>query len=185
MKKKLCVLLLLGLCMLPISACENKDAFDNIDTYEKYLENSATVTAFYEQVCEDIKHLYIRMCEYSIDYAEKITASSKLNTDKYKDFDELYDCTYDDAGDDILDVAYGNDGPGWFEVRPNEYKLWADTRFDIFDIYEEWSDFCSDVYGFFSDMMSELWDDIERAEEKIMDFQKNIEKRLKTGPKKG
>ena len=89
--------------------------------------------------------------------------------------------SYDDAGDDILD----NGGPGWFEVRPNKYKLWADTRFDIFDIYEEWSDFCSDVYGFFSDMMSELWDDIERTEEKIMDFQKNIEKRLKTGPKKG
>ena len=125
------------------------------------------------------------MREYSINYAEAIMASDKSNDDKYKDFEKLYDCIYDDAGNDIydeiydgilddiyddfydgiLDDAYDNGAP---------YDEWSDARSDV---YDEWSDFRSDVYDFWSDMRSELWDDdIERAEEKIADFRKDIEK---------
>ena len=168
----------------------------DIDTYEKYLENTDKVKAFYEQVCEDTKHLCIRMCEYSINYAEEIMASGKSGSDMYKDFEELYDCIYDDAGDDIydeiydgilddiyddiydgvLDDAYDNGAPydEWSDARSDEYDWWSDARSDV---YDEWSDFRSDVYGFWSDMRSELWDeDIERAEEKIVDFREDIEK---------
>lgn len=167
-----------------------------IDTYEKYLENTDKVEAFYKQVYDDTQNLCIRMCEYSINYAEAIMASDKSNDDKYKDFEELYDCIYDDAGDDIyneiydgilddiyddfydgiLDDAYDNGVPydEWSDARSNEYDWWSDARSDI---YDEWSDFRSYVYDFWSDMRSELWDDnIERAEEKIVDFQKDIEK---------
>ena len=168
----------------------------NIDTYEKYLENTNKVETFYKQICEDTKNLCIRMREYSLNYAEAIMASDKSNDDKYKDFEELYDCVYDDAGDDIyddiyddilddlyddfydgiLDDAYDNGVPydEWSDVRSNEYDWWSDARSDV---YDEWSDFRSDVYDFWSDMRSELWDDdIERAEEKIADFRKDIEK---------
>ncbi len=167
-----------------------------IDTYEKYLENTDKVEAFYKQVYEDTKYLCIRMREYSINYAEEIVASDKSNDDKYKDFEELYDCIYDDAGDDIydgiydgilddiyddfydgiLDDAYDNGAPydEWSDARSNEYDWWSDARSDV---YDEWSDFRSDVYDFWSDMRSELWDDdIERAKEKIVDFQEDIEK---------
>lgn len=168
----------------------------DIDTYEKYLENTDKVEAFYEQVCEDTKLLCIRMREYSINYAEEIMASDKSNSDKYKDFEELYDCIYDDAGDDIydeiydgilddlyddfydgiLDDAYDNGAPydEWSDARSDEYDWWSDARSDV---YDEWSDFRSDVYDFWSDMRNELWDDdIERAEEKIVDFREDVEK---------
>ena len=164
---------------------EYEKIITDIDTYEKYLENTDKVEAFYKQVYEDTKQLCIRMREYSLDYAEAIMASDKSNDDKYKDFEKLYDCIYDDAGDDIydeiydgilddiyddfydgiLDDAYDNGAP---------YDEWSDARSDV---YDEWSDFRSDVYDFWSDMRSELWDDdIERAEEKIADFRKDIEK---------
>lgn len=167
-----------------------------IDTYEKYLENTDKVETFYKQVYEYTKYLCIKMREYSINYAEEIMASDKSNDDKYKDFEELYDCIYDDAGDDIydaiydgilddiyddfydgiLDDAYDNGAPydEWSNARSDEYDWWSDTRSDV---YDEWSDFRSDVYDFWSDMRSELWDDdIERAEEKIVDFREDVEK---------
>lgn len=167
-----------------------------IVTYEKYLENTDKIEAFYNQVYEDAKSLCIRMREYSINYAEEIMASDKSNDDKYKDFEELYDCIYDDAGDDIydeiydgilddiyddfydgiLDDAYDNGAPydEWSDARSDEYDWWSDARSDV---YDEWSDFRSDVYDFWSDMRSELWDDnIERAEEKIVDFREDVEK---------
>lgn len=167
-----------------------------IDTYEKYLENTDKIQAFYKQVYEDTKNLCIRMREYSINYAEEIMASDKSNDDKYKDFEELYDCIYDDAGDDIydeiydgilddiyddfydgiLDDAYDNGAPydEWSNARSDEWDWWSDARSDV---YDEWSDFRSDVYDFWSDMRRELWDDdIERVEEKIVDFREDVEK---------
>lgn len=168
----------------------------DIDTYEKYLENTDKVETFYRQICEDTKQLCIRMREYGVGYAETIMASDKSNDDKYTDFEKLYDCIYDDAGDDIydeiydgilddiyddfydgiLDDAYDNGVPynEWADARSDEYDWWSDARSDV---YDEWSDFRSDIYDFWSDMRSELWDDdIERAEEKIVDFQEDIEK---------
>lgn len=167
-----------------------------IDSYEKYLENTDKVESFYRQICEDVRQLCIRMREYSVHYAEAIMESDKSNDDKYKDFEELYDHIYDDAGDDIyddiydgildeayddiydgiLDDAYDNGASygEWSDARSNEYGWWSDARSDV---YGEWSDFRSDVFDFWSDMRSELWDDdIERAEEKIVDFREDIEK---------
>lgn len=168
----------------------------DIDTYDKYLKNTDKVQVFYKLVCENTKYLCIRMREYSINYVEEIMASDKSNSDKYKNFNDLYDCIYDDAGDDIydeiydgilddiyddfyggiLDDAYDNGAPynEWSDARSDEYDWWSDTRSDV---YDEWSDFRSDVYDFWSDMRSELWDDnIDKAKEKIVNFQKDIEK---------
>lgn len=175
---------------------EYEKIITDIDTYEKYLENTDKVEAFYKQIYEDTKQLCIRMREYSLNYAKTIMASDKSNDDKYKDFEKLYDCIYDDAGDDIydgiydgilddiyddfydgiLDDAYDNGAPydEWSGARSDEYGWWSDARSDV---YDEWSDFRSDVYDFWLDVRSELWDDdVERAEEKIEDFQEDIEK---------
>ncbi|MCM1171926.1 MAG: hypothetical protein NC393_07345 [Clostridium sp.] len=181
---------------ISVMKAEYEKMITDIDTYEKYLENTDKVEAFYKQIYEDTQQLCIRMREYSIDYAEVIMASDKSNDDKYKDFEEIYDCIYDDAGDDIydeiydgilddlyddfydgiLDDAYDNGVPydEWSDARSDEYDWWSDARSDV---YDEWSDFRSDVYDFYSDMRSELWDDdVERAEEKIVDFREDIEK---------
>lgn len=167
----------------------------DIDTYDKYLENTDRIEAFYAKVFADTQALCIKMREYSVDYAETILSSDNSNDDKYDDFDELYDSIYEDAGDEIYDGIYDgilddmyddfydgilddayDDTPydEWSDARSNEYEWWSDTRSDV---YEEWSDFRSDVYEFWSDMRSELWsDDIEKAEENIADFQEDIEK---------
>lgn len=166
-----------------------------IDTYDKYLENTDRMETFYEKVLSDTENLCIRMREYSVDYAEVILSSDKSNDDKYDDLDDLYDCIYDDAGDEIydgiydgvlddmyddfydglLDDAYDNAPYAeWSDARSDEYEWWSDTRSDV---YEAWSDFRSDVYEFWPDMRSDLWgDDIERAEGTIKDFQDDIEK---------
>ena len=167
-----------------------------IDTYDKYLENTEKMEAFYKLVCEENRLLCIRMREYSAAYAKEIMASDKSNDEKYDDLEELYDCIYDDAGDDIfdeiydnilddifddfydglLDDAYDNGAPyaEWSDARSDEYHRWSDARSDV---YSDWSDFRSDVYGFWSDMRSALWkDDIEKAEKEIEDFQADIEK---------
>lgn len=175
---------------------ENEKLVTDIDTYNKYLENTDKMEAFYQQICNDVRLLCIRMREYSIQYAENIMRSDQSNDDKYDDLEELYDCIYDDAGDEIydeiyedifddlydafydgiLDDAYDNGAQydEWLEALSDEYDWWLDARSDI---YDEWSDFRSDVYDFWSDIRSELWDDdIEKAEEKIADFQDDIEK---------
>ena len=167
-----------------------------IDTYDKYLENTDKIEAFYEQICEENRLLCIRMREYSVSYAKEIMASDKSNDEKYDDLEELYDCIYDDAGDEIydeiydgilddmyddfydgiLDDVYDNGAPydEWSDARSDEYDWWSDARSDT---YDEWSDFRSDIYDFWSDMRSALWkDDIEKAEKEIMDFQEDIEK---------
>ena len=167
-----------------------------IDTYDKYLENTEKMEAFYKLICEENRLLCIRMREYSVAYAKEIMASDKSNDEKYDDLDELYDCIYDDAGDDIfdeiydnilddifddfydgiLDDAYDNGAPyaEWSDARSDEYHRWSDARSDV---YSAWSDFRSDVYGFWSDMRSALWkDDIEKAEKEIEDFKTDIEK---------
>lgn len=175
---------------------EYENLVTEIDTYEKYLDNTDKVKAFYKQVCEDTKNLCIRMREYSVNYAERIMASDQSNEEKYEDFEELYDCIYDDAGDDIYDEIYEDilddiydafyggiledaydqdvEYEEWSDVCSNEYDWWSDAKSDV---YDECSDFRSDVYDFWSDMSSELWDDdIERANEKIADFREDIEK---------
>lgn len=175
---------------------EYENLVTEIDTYEKYLDNTDKVKAFYKQVCEDTKNLCIRMREYSVNYAERIMASDQSNEEKYEDFEELYDCIYDDAGDDIYDEiyegilkdvydafyggiledAYDQDVTyeEWSDALSNEYDWWSDA---CSDVYDEWSDCLSDVCDFWSDVTGELWnDDAERAEEKIVDFQERIEK---------
>ena len=78
----------------------------DIDTYDKYLENTDRIEAFYAKVFADTQALCIKMREYSVDYAETILSSDNSNDDKYDDFDELYDSIYEDAGDEIYDGIY-------------------------------------------------------------------------------
>lgn len=169
-----------------------------IDTYSKYLSNTDKMKAFYTKVYNTNYSLCVRMCEYSLDYAEAIIASDMDADDKYDELEELYDNIYDDAGeeiydgiydgilddmyddfyDGILDEAYDNneysDYNEWSDALSDEYKLWSDTRSDV---YSDWSDMRSDIYDFWSDIRSKVWnDDIEKAEKRLEDFREDIEK---------
>ncbi len=167
----------------------------DVDTYENYMSNTAAVEGFYEKVYVETVDLGIRLREYSVDMAEEILASDKSFDEKYDDFEIIYDCLYEDAGDEIYDEIYDgilddmyddlydgvlDDGydnaeyAEWSAARSNEYEWWSDTRSEV---YDEWSDCRSDIYDFWSDMRGEMWDDdIERAYKKIEDFVEDIEK---------
>ncbi len=167
----------------------------DVDTFDKYLANTDKVENFYTKVYETHNALCIRMCEYSLQYAETIVGSEKPNDEKYDELEELYDSIYDDAGDDIYDEIYDGilddmyedfyDGildeaydsveySVWSDARSNEYDWWSDTRSDV---YDDWSDYRSDVYDFWSDVRGEIWDDdIEKANKKIEDFREDVEK---------
>ena len=172
-----------------------------IDTYDKYIQNKDLVEAFYTGVYQDTKNICIRMREYCLKYVEIILESDKTDDEKYDELEEMYDVVYDEAGDEIydgyydgvldeiydvfydeiLDEAYDEIEYGeWLDVRSEEYELWLDTRSDV---YEEWLDFRSDSYEFWLDVRSEFWNkDIEKAKEKVQDFQEDINK-LKEGQK--
>ena len=167
----------------------------DIDTYEKYLKNTETVEAFYEMVLDETTALCIRMREYSVDIAKEILSSSKSFDGMYDDLELIYDCVYEDAGDEIydgsydgilddvydiyydgiLDDAYDNaEYKEWLEARSNEYEWWLDCRSDV---YEEWLDCRSEVYGFYLDLRSEIYsDDMEKALDVVEDFVEDIEK---------
>lgn len=168
---------------------------NDIDTYEKYKNNSESVKSFYDTALQNTKELCIRLREYSVYYAEIIITSDKSKKDKYDNLEKIYDCIYDTAGNDIYDEIYDgilddiydtyydgilNDAYGdtdykeWSDARSNEYKWWSDTRSDV---YKEWSRCRSDIYGFWSDMRSAVWrDDMELAEEKLADFRDDVER---------
>ena len=169
-----------------------------VDSYDSYVDNIELITSFYEKIIQTSGRLCIKMCEYSIEYAEEILASGKSTDDMYNDLEDIYDLIYDDIGDDIYDGIYEGvldemydafysgvldehpDGvkySDWSDHRSKEYKMWSDARAEV---YEQWSDFRSDVYGFWSDMRSEIWsDDKEGALDEIEDFRKDIEKILR------
>lgn len=164
-----------------------------IDTYDKYIENQEKIEDYYSSVYHDMQDTCIRMREYCVKYVQVILESEKENDEKYDDLEEMYDVIYEDAGEDIYDEFYDGvlediydvyyDGilddaydavayKEWSEARSEEYERWSDARSAA---YECWSDFRSEVYEFWSDMRSEFWDDdIDRAQEKIQDFQDDI-----------
>ena len=75
----------------------------DITTYDQYRENADRVKAFYDKVFTDTEALCIRMCEYSIAYAEAVVGADASSEEKYGALDGLYDCLYDDAGEEIYD----------------------------------------------------------------------------------
>ncbi|GAB5081768.1 hypothetical protein Osc1_09410 [Hominimerdicola sp. 21CYCFAH17_S] len=169
-----------------------------IDTYTKFLSGTEKMDDFCARVYDTNYNLCVKMCEYSLEYAEDIVNSGMSNDDKYDELDELYDSIYDDGGEEIydgiydgiledmyddfydglLDDAYDNEEYSeyseWYDMRSNEYERWYDTRSDV---YEDWYDMRSDIYEFWTDLRSELWDDdIEKAKKKIEDFREDVEK---------
>ncbi len=167
----------------------------DIDTYDKYLANTEKIEEFYSKVNKTNNDLCIRMYEYSLNYAQIIVGSDKPKGDKYDDLGELYDNVYDDAGSEIYDEIYDGilddmykdfyDGilddaydtapyAEWSDAHSGEYKMWSNTRSDV---YESWSDFRSDVYDFWSDVRGKVFkDDMDKAEKRIEDFKKDVEK---------
>lgn len=168
-----------------------------IDTYEKYLESVETVEGFYAKVLAETESIFTRLQEYCVEYANVILTSDKENDEKYEDFDEMYDCVYEDACDEVYDEIYEGimkdiydtfydgilddakdnaDYGEWLDVRSNEYELWLDIRSDV---YEEWLDSRSDIYEFWLDIRGEMWDDdSEKAQEIVEDFKEDIAKRI-------
>ncbi len=165
----------------------------NVDTYDKYLDNTATVEAFYNKLYDETELLAIRLREYCLIYAKLIIDSDMSYDEMYDELEEIYDVLYEDAGeaiydeiydgildemydyyyDGILDDAYENaEYSEWSETRSDEYGWWSDARSDV---YGEYSDFRSDSYGFYSDLRREVYDeDMEDAMEDIVNFEEDI-----------
>ena len=166
-----------------------------IDTYDKYVKNTAKVNDFYNKIKEENRAICIRMREYSITYTELVLKSGGSNSDKYDAIGDLYDCIYDDACGDIYDGIYDNlmgdmydeiyDGvvsegydhasyEEWSDMSSDAYDIWSDN---LSDIYDEWSDALSDIYDFWSDVSGDLYDgDTDKVNEEITKFREDIDK---------
>ena len=176
-----------------------EELLSEVDTYEKYVKNVELVEGFYENVSTETNSLCIRLREYSIDFSNMILNSDKSSGEKYNDWNILYECVYENAGNKIFDEIYNGiltdafedlyggiltDGYAdaeyneWFAVTSAEYKMWSDTGSEV---YNEWSDCLSDIFAFWSSASAEiLLDDIDGAWEDVNEFAEDIEK-LKNG----
>ena len=168
---------------------------ENIYDFQSYLDYADVIKSFYEKTEQVSEELCLRMSQYSIAYAEQILGMDESTDDMYDEIEIIYDCVYDDMGDEIYDNIYDGmleemydsyyDGVldeqpddvkygTWSEARSDEYKMWSECRSNT---YGQWSDFRSDVYGFWSDLRSELYnDDLEGAWDEVDDFRKDVEK---------
>ena len=82
-------------------------------------------------------------------------------------YDYYYDGILDDAYDKVPYSDYSN-------MRSTEYKNYSNARSDV---YKAYSKVRSDVYQFYSKIRSKIYSkNLDKAEEAIQDFSKDIEK---------
>lgn len=165
----------------------------DIDTYEKYVQNTETVEEFYDKVIDENGLLCIRLREYCYLYAKLVLDSGMSFDDMYDELEEIHDEIYEDAGDAIHDEIYDGildemkeyyyDGilddakddveySDWYDVRSDEYEWWYDARSDV---YEDYYDFRDDSYGFYYDMRGDIYsEEIDEANETMDDFKEDI-----------
>lgn len=77
-----------------------------IDTYDKYLQNTSEIEDFYNKIVKTNEDVCIRLYEYALEYANIVVNSNSDSYDKYDDLKGIYDCIYDDAGKDIYNGIY-------------------------------------------------------------------------------
>ena len=166
-----------------------------INTYDKYCDNSEKVSEFYQIVINETEQMCIVLYEYSATYARMILDSDMSADDKYDAVDGINDCLYEDACDEIHDEIYEGiledmndyfyegilDGAeddvnysDWYEVCSDEYNQWYDTSSEVYGLYY---DAASEIYSFYYDMSSELYSrDFDRAEKVYEKFLQKIKK---------
>ena len=166
-----------------------------IDTYDKYCDNSEKVSEFYQTVITETDQMCIMLYEYSAAYARMILDSDMSADDKYDAVDGINDCLYEDACDEIHDEIYEgiledmNDYfyegilddaeddvnySDWYDVCSDEYNQWYDTSSEVYSLYY---DAASEIYSFYYDMSSELYSrDFDRAEKVYEKFLQKIAK---------
>ena len=166
-----------------------------IDTYQKYVENTEQVSAFYQTVIKETDQICILLYEYSAAYARMVLDSDMSDDDKYDAIEGIHDCLYEDACDEINDEIYDGllddmndyfyngilddaqddvDYSDWYDVCSDEYDQWYDTSSEVYDLYY---DAASEIYSFYCDMSSELYSgDYERAEKVYGRFLEKIAK---------
>lgn len=160
-----------------------------ITTYSQFTQNIDKVESFYTQLVNGHASLCQKMLAYSLQFAQMILSSGASAEDKYDDLEVIYDCVYDDAGDDIydgfydgilqdmydafydgiLDDAYDSEPyDAWYDTCSDEYDRWSDAGSDIYDaVY----DMRSDVYDFCYDLREDMWDgDTESANARVEKF---------------
>lgn len=166
-----------------------------IDTYDKYCDNSEKVSAFYETVISETEQMCIMLYEYSAAYARMILDSDMDADDKYAAVDGINDSLYEDACDEIHDEIYEGiledmkdyyyegilddaeddvNYSDWYDVCSDEYNQWYNTSSEVYGLYY---DAASDIYSFYYDMSSELYShDFDRAEKVYEKFLQKIAK---------
>lgn len=166
-----------------------------IDTYEKYVENTERVSEIYQTVIDETDQMCIMLYEYSAAYARMILDSDMSADDKYDAIDGINDFLYEDACDEINDEIYGGllddmndhfyegilsdtpetvDYSDWYDVCSEEYGQWYDTASEVYGLYY---DAASEIYSFYYDMAGELYSrDYERAEKVYERFLEKIAK---------
>ena len=179
---------------------EYETLISEIDTFEKYQENTGEIEAFYDHVFEVTDQAFIRLREYSVDYAQMVIESDLSFDDMYDELDEIYNWIYEDACDELYDEIYDGiledmydtyydgiieDGYDlvaykvYSELHSEEYDMYSDCRSDVYDAY---SDCHSDIYDFQSDVNGKIYDEnMDKAYEALHKFVAKI-KKMKATP---
>lgn len=155
------------------------------DTWEKYLENFDMVEVFDEQLCEDVRNLYIRLYGYDLDLAEKFVAHAEeleeLNAEEWKGIRSSAEVDsygiYEEIDDiDRYYLRMGQDASLNRDISYDEYWLFC-RRIDIKQDAREMSD---DFRKAHESLWEKLKDSVskhnmEAAERIISDFRESME----------
>jgi len=130
----------------------------SIDTYEKYVDNKDSVTAFFESIDKEMSNLYGAYDKYYEAYFKMAIDTSADNKEMDKALDNFYDRIYTDAFDDIYDDVYNRVYDNYYDdfyngflddARDNvAYNEWSDTHSQC---YSEYSEFHTAMYKAYSD----------------------------------
>ena len=172
-----------------------KSLSTEIDTYEKYCDNTEIVSNFYQTIVVDTEQMCIMLRDYSAKYARMILDSDMSANDKYDAVDGINKHLYDDACSKIHDEIYEGildemhdyyyegilddakdkvDYSEWYDVSSEEYKQWYHTTSKVYGLYY---DSASQIYSFYYDMSNKLYRrDFDKAEKRYEKFVQKIAK---------
>ncbi len=158
---------------------------EEVDTYQKYCDNSQKVSDFYKALLSDTEQMCITLMEYSAVYTRMILDSDLPAEKKYKAAEGICDNLYNDACDKIVKKVYNgilDDMLDYYyngiiddeikksytselsEISSKEYSQWSDTSSEVYSLY---SDTSSDVYSLYSDLSAKLYNDDFTGAEKV------------------
>ena len=126
---------------------EYNTLLSEVDTYDKYCDNSALVDTFFANLEEQTNALFDKSGQKSAYYFRLALEQFEDNTNLEQVFEDYYDSVYDAAYENFYEEIYDR---LFDDIYDDIYDTMLDEAYDKVP-YQEWSEASSDFYNKWSD----------------------------------